>query len=144
MNELFGFKKLHEDAVIPTRESEQAAGFDLYSLSNARIDPGEIRDVRTGIAIQMPLGYEAQVRGRSGLAFKHSIELFNSPGTVDSDYRGEIRVLLANRGELPFYFDPGTRIAQLVVAPIHWKHIGEIEELTDTQRGQGGFGSTGL
>ena len=98
----------------------------------------------TGLSIALPAGYEAQVRPRSGLAVKHGITVLNSPGTIDADYRGEVKVILANLGEEDFMLDRGDRIAQIVVAPVQQAKIAEVEELDDTIRGSGGFGSTGV
>jgi len=106
--------------------------------------PGARAQVPTGLFIELPLGYEAQVRGRSGLAARHGIGLVNAPGTIDSDYRGEIGVLLINWGQEPVTLQPGDRIAQLVVAPVSHAQWQEVEELTDSRRGVGGFGHTGM
>jgi dUTP pyrophosphatase len=118
------------------------AGMDLCSVEDVVLAPGEIKLVPTGLAIELPPGYEAQLRPRSGLALKYGITLPNSPGTIDPSYRGEIRVILQNLGSQPFEIQPGERIAQMVIAryeAIEW----EEGELSDTLRGEGGFGSSG-
>ncbi len=106
--------------------------------------PGERVIVGTGLAMAVPFGFEAQVRPRSGLAFKHGISIVNAPGTIDSDYRGEVKVLLVNLGDLPVAFERGERIAQLVIAPVQQVEISLVDSLEDTVRGGGGFGSTGI
>jgi dUTP pyrophosphatase len=108
------------------------------------IAPGKRALVPTGLIFEIPEGYEGQVRPRSGLAFKHGITCLNTPGTIDSDYRGEVKVLLINLGEEPFEITPGMRIAQMVIAPVIQAHVTEIAERTETARGAGGFGSTGV
>lgn len=130
---------------LPSYQTEHAAGMDLTAFLEAPITlaPGERFLVPTGIFIELPAGYEAQVRPRSGLALKHGITVLNSPGTVDADYRGEIKVLLINHGKAPFVIADGERIAQLVVAQhavVEW-HL--VDELSSTNRGAGGYGSTG-
>ncbi|WP_456469726.1 dUTP diphosphatase [Caminibacter sp.] len=136
-------KKLNSKAVIPSYQTEEAAGFDLHSIENTVINPGERKLIGTGLAFEIERGYEVQIRPRSGLAFKHGITVLNSPGTIDSDYRGEIKVLLINHGSEPFEIKYGERIAQAVVAPVIQAEIVEVENLSDTERGSGGFGSTG-
>lgn len=123
-----------------------AAGADLFARTpeSIAIPPGERAKVPTGLAIELPEGYEAQVRPRSGLAFKHGITVLNAPGTIDSDYRGELAVLLVNLGGEPFTVKDGDRIAQLVVAPVSRAVFHVRSELSDTERGSGGFGSTGV
>lgn len=138
-----GFKKLHPDAKVPTYGSEEAAGADLYANEDATIYPGQRTLLSTGIAIQLPKGFEAQCRPRSGLAFKHGLTVLNTPGTIDSDYRGEIKVMLYNTGDMGVIIKAGDRIAQLVVVPVFRAVFHEMEELGGTQRGAGGFGSTG-
>lgn len=105
--------------------------------------PGAVALVPTGFAYEIPPGFEMQVRPRSGLAFKHGVTVLNAPGTIDADYRGELKVLLINHGPEPFEIKPGERIAQIVVAPVSAAVFTEVRELSDTQRGAGGFGSTG-
>ena len=140
-------KKLYEDALIPLRAHPGDAGLDLFAyLPNGRgtnIIPGNVMLVKTGIAIELPSGYEAQIRPRSGLALKHGVTVLNTPGTIDEGYRGEIGVILINHGKNLFAVSPGMKIAQLVVKPITPVEIELVEEMTDTQRGSGGFGSTG-
>jgi len=136
-------KKLNEEAIIPAYQSEEAAGFDLHSIEDYVLKTGERKLINTGLAFETEPGYEVQIRPRSGLAFKHGITVLNSPGTIDSDYRGEIKVLLINLGSEDFEIKKGERIAQAVVAPVIQAEILEVDELNDTKRGKGGFGSTG-
>ncbi|MFX4220881.1 MAG: dUTP diphosphatase [Thalassobaculum sp.] len=133
------------DLPLPTYETEGAAGMDLRAAIEAPITlaPMERFAIPTGLAIALPAGYEAQVRARSGLAFRSGIACVNAPGTVDSDYRGEIKVILVNLGQEPVTFERGDRIAQLVVAPVSRVAWEEAESLDETARGAGGFGSTG-
>lgn len=130
---------------LPSYMTPHAAGMDLYAeLENDIIlQPGDRALVQTGIAIALPLGYEAQIRPRSGLALKHGIALVNSPGTIDADYRGEIGVIVINHGDEPFVVRNGERIAQMVFAPIARVLLQELADLDDTSRGDGGFGHTG-
>lgn len=139
-------KKLREDAVLPRFATRAAAGMDLSACLDEPliVAPGAIRSVPTGLAIALPRGHEGQVRPRSGLAAKHGVTVLNAPGTIDADYRGEVKVLLINHGTSPFTLEPGMRIAQLVVAPCTAPSIVEADELDDTARGSGGFGSTGV
>lgn len=121
---------------------EEDAGMDLHSVDTVTLAPGETKLVATGLALELPAGYEAQIRPRSGLALKHSITLPNSPATIDPGYRGELRVILRNEGSEPFRILPGERIAQMVIAryeAVEW----EEGELADSRRGEGGFGSSG-
>ncbi|MBA3465544.1 MAG: dUTP diphosphatase [Deltaproteobacteria bacterium] len=138
-------KKLRDDAIVPRYMTSQAAGLDLCAALDAPITvaPGDRVAVSTGLAISLPPGFEAQVRPRSGLARSHGITLVNSPGTVDSDYRGEISVLLINHGREPFTIESGHRIAQMVIAPVVQAELAVVDELDATERGAGGFGSTG-
>jgi dUTP pyrophosphatase len=132
----------------PSYASEGAAGLDLYAALPAGqklvLEPGARDLIPTGIEIALPAGYEAQVRPRSGLAVKQGVTVLNAPGTIDSDYRGEVKVLLINHGGQPFDILRGMRIAQLVVAPVARATLIEVDELDETARGAGGFGSTGL
>jgi dUTP pyrophosphatase len=139
-------KKLYSDSVVPTYKTEHAAGMDLsaYLTSSLSMAPGERFLVDTGIAIALPPGYEAQVRPRSGLAFKNGIGLVNSPGTIDADYRGEIKVVLINLGDTDFEIHTGDRIAQLVVAPVSRVEWQQVNVLDVTTRNAGGFGHTGV
>ena len=136
-------KKLNPEAIIPAYQTKEAAGFDLHSIENVVLKPGERKLIGTGLAFEIEYGYEVQIRPRSGLAFKHGITVLNSPGTIDSDYRGEIKVLLINHSDEEFEIKKGDRIAQAVVAPVIQAEIVEVEELSSTERGEGGFGSTG-
>jgi dUTP pyrophosphatase len=134
-----------EPLPLPRYQTEQAAGMDLLAEipEDWVLQPMERRAVPTGLAIELPPGYEAQVRSRSGLALQHGVMCLNSPGTVDADYRGELRVILANLSGAPFTLRRGDRLAQLVVAPVTRAELVEVDGLTDTPRGGGGFGSTG-
>jgi dUTP pyrophosphatase len=128
---------------LPRYESAGAAGLDLRADAAFTLAPGERRLVPTGLALAIPPGHEGQVRPRSGLAVRHGIALVNAPGTIDSDYRGEVKVLLVNLGQAPVTFARGDRIAQLVVAPVVRARIELADDLAGTGRGSGGFGSTG-
>jgi len=132
-------------AKLPVYATEGAAGMDLAAALEAPIvlAPGARAAVPTGLAIALPRGHEGQVRPRSGLAAKHGVTVVNAPGTIDEDYRGEVRVLLVNLGQEPVTIAPGDRIAQLVVAPVTRVDVTRVETLSDTTRGDGGFGSTG-
>lgn len=139
------FKKLRPDAVVPKYMTAGAAGLDLTAAIDAPIElqPGDRRLIGIGLAVAIPPGFEGSVRPRSGLAIKHGITLVNAPGTVDSDYRGELAVIVINHGREPFVVKSGERIAQMVIAPVAQAEVVEVAELTDTERGTGGFGSTG-
>jgi len=132
------------DLPLPRRMSEAAAGLDLPAAVSETIElaPGQRLMVPTGFAVALPPGFEGQVRPRSGLAARHGVTLLNSPGTVDADYRGEIRVILINHGAEPFWIERGARVAQLVVAAVVSAEVQEVSELPGTERGAGGFGST--
>jgi dUTP pyrophosphatase len=132
-----------EGLPIPARASEHAAGLDVVAAEDVTLAPGHRHAVATGFALAIPHGYEVQVRPRSGLALKHGITCLNTPGTIDSDYRGEVKVILANLGNAPFEVRRGERIAQLVPAPVLKAEFREVETLSETSRGVGGFGSTG-
>ena len=132
-----------EGLPLPRYASEDAAGLDVSAAEDVTLEPGQRHAVATGFAIEIPRGYEVQVRPRSGLAIKHGITCLNTPGTIDSDYRGEVKVILANLGQVPFEVRRGERIAQLVPAPVLRADFVEVGELADTARGAGGFGSTG-
>ena len=132
-------KKLQKDAQIPSYQSEEASGFDLHSIENIILKPGERKLIRTGIAFEIEYGYEIQIRPRSGLAFKYGITVLNTPGTIDSDYRGEIKVLLINHSNQSFEIKKGDRIAQAIVTPIIQAKIVEVKELSNTKRGNKGF-----
>jgi dUTP pyrophosphatase len=133
------------DLPLPTRGSPHAAGFDLHAAVEEplTLQPGARATIPTGIFIAVPEGYEGQLRARSGLASRHGIALVNAPGTVDADYRGEIRVVLINLGQEPFLIRRGDRVAQLVIAPVVRCELEQVEELAETIRGARGFGSTG-
>ena len=128
---------------MPEYATPASAGVDLRASDGCVIPPGGRALVPTGLRIALPEGYEAQVRPRSGLALRHGVTLPNSPGTIDADYRGEIGVILMNLGQEPFIVEPGDRIAQMVVAPVARVAWSEAEALDATERGEGGFGSTG-
>lgn len=136
-------KKLHSDAMIPAYQTAEAAGFDLHAIEDAILGVGERRLIGTGMAFGIDAGYEVQIRPRSGLALKHGITVLNTPGTIDSDYRGEIKVLLVNFGDDPFVIKKGERIAQAVIKEVIQASFELVETLDETQRGTGGFGSTG-
>jgi len=129
---------------LPAFQSEHAAGMDVRAAEERTLQPGETALVPTGFAMAIPPGYEAQLRPRSGLALKSGITLLNSPGTIDADYRGPVQVILTNLGHEPFYINPGDRIAQMVIAKVEQPEIIEVQELDDTARGEGGFGSSGV
>jgi len=129
---------------LPAYATPQAAGMDVVSAEDVTILPGGRHAVATGFALAIPDGYEVQVRPRSGLALKHGISLPNTPGTIDADYRGELKIILINLGDVPFVIARGDRVAQLVAAPVQMARFEEVEELDETQRGAGGFGSTGV
>jgi len=131
------------DLPLPTRQTPQSAGLDLHANISVTIPKGERTLVPTGIRVALPFGYEAQVRPRSGLALKHGITVINTPGTIDADYRGEIGVVLINHGNEDFAIKRGDRVAQLVIAKVEMIEFQEVDELPDTQRGDGGYGSTG-
>jgi dUTP pyrophosphatase len=128
---------------LPAYATEGAAGMDVLAAENVDLAPGERWPVATGIAVAIPHGYEIQVRPRSGLALKHGIGVANAPGTIDCDYRGELKVILINLGRDPFAVRRGDRIAQLVLAPVVRAAWFKVDELDETGRGEGGFGSTG-
>ncbi len=131
------------DLPLPRYASEHAAGLDITAAEELVLEPGQRHAVATGFAIEIPHGYEVQVRPRSGLAIKHGITCLNTPGTIDSDYRGEVKVSLANLGQEPFAIRRGERIAQLVPAAVLRADFVEVDALGETARGGGGFGSTG-
>jgi dUTP pyrophosphatase len=130
---------------LPAYQSEHAAGMDLMADIEAEftLDPMSRVAIPTGFALEIPEGFEGQVRPRSGLAFKEGITVINAPGTIDADYRGEIKVLLVNLGNEPVLLHPGDRVAQLVISPVVRASVEEVDSLEDTTRGDGGFGHTG-
>ncbi|WP_226667097.1 dUTP diphosphatase [Metabacillus litoralis] len=137
-------KLLNKDALLPLQANEGDAGLDLYSNEEKVIMPGEAELISTGISIELPEGTEAQVRPRSGLALKHSVTVLNSPGTIDEGYRGEMKVILINHGKNEFKVEKHARIAQMVIAPVPKVELVQVEELSSSVRGEGGFGSSGL
>lgn len=132
-----------ENLPLPRYATQGAAGMDVVSAEDVTIAPGARHAVATGFAMAIPAGFEVQVRPRSGLALKHGVTCLNTPGTIDSDYRGEIKVILANLGSDDFVIARGDRIAQLVPAPVQHAALDEVTSLDETARGAGGFGSTG-
>ncbi|MBG6201200.1 dUTP pyrophosphatase [Labrenzia sp. EL_13] len=134
-----------KDLPLPAYQSELAAGLDLLAAVDDPVilAPGQRALVPTGLSMALPAGFEAQVRPRSGLAAKHGVTVLNTPGTIDADYRGEVKVILINLGDAPFEITRGERIAQMVIAPVLQAEITEVAALSDTERGVGGFGSTG-
>jgi len=136
-------KKLCNNAYLPEKATNGSAGYDLRSIDDTVINPGEYKAISTGIAIEMPLDIEAQIRPRSGLAFKHGITVLNSPGTIDSDYRGEIKIALINHSNETFNITSGMKIAQMIFSKVISVSISTRDELTQSDRGEGGFGSTG-
>ena len=136
-------RRINPEAIIPAYAHPGDAGLDLHASEDVALDPGVARLVPTGVAIELPEGTEAQVRPRSGLALKHSVTVLNTPGTIDEGYRGEVGVVLINHGPATFQVTRGMRIAQLVVQKRWTIQVVEVDGLTDTTRGTGGFGSTG-
>ena len=141
----FNFQRLSPLATVPHYQSDEAAGMDLHAALESAVEilPGDIEIVPCGFAMSIPSGFEAQVRPRSGLATRNGISMPNTPGTVDSDYRGEVKIPLINLGNEPFTVEQGMRIAQMVISPVFRAEIEEVESLEETTRGAGGFGSTG-
>lgn len=137
-------QRLHPQAIIPAYQSAGSSGFDFHALESTFVPAGDIGVVRTGLAMEIAQGFELQVRPRSGLALKHSISVLNTPGTIDSDYRGEIMVILINHGAKDFAINQGDRIAQGVIAPVVQVAFEEVSTLTHTERGDKGFGSSGI
>ncbi|OPG66178.1 deoxyuridine 5'-triphosphate nucleotidohydrolase [Helicobacter pylori] len=137
-------QKIHPNALIPEYQTEGSSGFDLHAVEEVTIKPHGVGLVRIGICLSLEVGYELQVRTRSGLALNHQVMVLNSPGTVDNDYRGEIKVILANLSDKDFKVQVGDRIAQGVVQKTYKAEFIECERLDETSRGSGGFGSTGV
>ena len=133
----------NDDLPLPTYETAGSAGMDLRAAESITLKPGARHLVPTGLSIALPRGFEAQVRPRSGLAVKHGVTVLNSPGTIDSDYRGEVKVPLINHGQEDFFITRGDRIAQMVIAPVTQVSWTEVSVLDETARGTGGFGSSG-
>jgi len=136
--------KLTDLAIIPKYEHPDDSGLDLFAIEELEIPSGESKLIHTGISIQLPQGTEAQIRPRSGLALNHQITVLNTPGTVDEGYRGEIGVILINHGMHSFRVTKGMKIAQMVITPVIHVEVEEVDELSNTSRGVGGFGSTGI
>lgn len=136
-------KKLSKSATIPSYSHPGDAGLDIFAVEPSQLQPGEVKLIKVGIAIELPPNTEAQIRPRSGLALKHQVTVLNTPGTIDEGYRGEVGVILINHGKTLFEVTPGMKVAQLVVKPVLHVDIIEVESLSETKRGEGGFGSTG-
>ena len=138
-------RRLRPDAIVPRYQTADAAGMDLHAALDQpmQVAPGAVVSVPTGLAMAIPRGFEGQVRPRSGLAIKHAVTLINAPGTLDADFRGGVMVLLINHGREPFTIAHGDRIAQMVITPVVQAAVDVVNELPDTERGIGGFGSTG-
>ncbi len=139
-----GFKRIHPEATLPAYAHASDAGMDVRSVEDVTIPVGGRALVHTGLVMELPPRYEAQVRPRSGLALKHGVTVLNTPGTIDAGYRGEVGVILANFGDAPFEVKKGDKIAQLVIAPVTQPVIVEVADVNETDRGAGGFGSTGV
>lgn len=145
-------KRLHPDAIIPTYGTEGASGFDLYAVEDVPLYPGQTNTIGTGLAFEVEPGYELQIRPRSGLSLKTALRVANSPGTVDSDYRGEVKIIMQNTKPFNYYtaeedlivIKKGERIAQGVICPVIKVEFDVTDELQETERGEGGFGSTGI
>ena len=138
-------KRLSKEVSLPKYETKGSSGMDLAANieTNVNLDPGKSAIIPTGLMVAIPEGFEIQIRPRSGLAAKKNISVLNTPGTIDADYRGEIKVILINLSNNKFVIEKGLRIAQMVVCPVIKAHLEEVDELNDTFRGDGGFGSTG-
>jgi len=138
-------KRLSKKVSLPKYETSGSSGMDLAANidANINIDPGKTAIIPTGLALSIPKGFEVQIRPRSGLAAKQKISVLNTPGTIDADYRGEIKVILINLGQETFKVEKGLRIAQMVVCPVVQAQLKEVDDLSETERGKGGFGSTG-
>ena len=134
----------NSDNALPQYETGGSAGLDVRSNEDGILNPGEFKLVKTGLFVEIPSGYEIQVRPRSGMALKYGVTVLNSPGTIDSDYRGEICVILINHSQTDFKIERGMRIAQMIIAKYKQAKIFEVESLDETARGEGGFGSTGV
>jgi len=137
-------KKIHEDAIIPEYAHESGdSGMDVFSIEEVTIDDEPVL-IKTGLSVEVPVGYEVQVRPKSGLALKKSLTVLNTPGTVDANYRGELGVILVNHGRFIKVIEKGQKVAQIVVTKVERAEIEVVEELSDSERGSGGYGSTGL
>ena len=139
-------KKLSSNITLPVYETKGSSGLDIIANNSdiIKIEPNEWKIIPTGISIAIPKNYEIQIRPRSGLSAKQGISVLNTPGTIDSDYRGEIKVILINLGKKTFLVSGGDRIAQMVLCPIVYAELEEVDKLPDSKRGEGGFGSTGI
>ncbi len=137
-------KRLSKNAILPNYAHFDDSGMDLFAIEKKEIEPATQALIKTGIAIELPKNTEAQIRPRSGLALKHGITVLNTPGTIDEGYRGEIGVILINHSQKTFLIEAGMKIAQMIIMPIIRCEIEEIQELSITQRNEGGFGSTGI
>ncbi|WP_042354836.1 dUTP diphosphatase [Bacillus rubiinfantis] len=137
-------KLIDKDAMLPFQAHPGDAGFDLFAAEEKLIKSGEAELISTGIILELPEGTEAQVRPRSGLALKHSVTVLNSPGTIDEGYRGEVKVILINHGKEDFKVEKQMRIAQMVIAPVAKVQLTQVEEVSGSERGTGGFGSSGI
>lgn len=135
--------KINPEGKLPEYQTEHASGADAFSAADAILEPGAVALVPTGLFLEIPQGYEVQVRPRSGLALKHGVTVLNAPGTIDADYRGEVKIILVNHGKAPFHIKKGDRIAQLVAHKVERMTFEKTEKLEDSARGHGGFGSTG-
>lgn len=144
MNYNLKIKLIHKDAILPIQANPGDAGLDLFSVEEKTIKPGEAELINTGIILELPKGTEAQIRPRSGLALRHSVTILNSPGTIDEGYRGEIKAILINHGKEDFKVEKQMRIAQMVIAPVARVNIIQVEETSCSERGEGGFGSSGI
>ncbi|MFH1503206.1 MAG: dUTP diphosphatase [Candidatus Diapherotrites archaeon] len=136
-------KKINSEAIIPEYVHEGDSGMDVYSVNDCELKPGGRELVRTGLVFEIPIGYEIQVRPRSGLAIKKGVTVLNAPGTVDSSYRGELGVILINHSNETYSVKKGERVAQIVLSQVEKMVLKEVGELSDTERGPGGFGHTG-
>lgn len=136
-------KRLSDHALLPAYQTSGSAGFDLHVIDNYVLKPGETQLLSTGLAFDIPSGYEIQIRPRSGLSAKTGLRVANAPGTIDSDFRGEVKIIMYNTGNLMEIIDRGDRVAQAVLAPVTQAEIVEVDELSTTDRADGGFGSTG-
>ena len=138
-------KRLSKEVSLPKYETNGSSGMDLAANINSiiNIEPGNTAIIPTGLALSIPKGFEVQIRPRSGLAAKQKLSVLNTPGTIDADYRGEIKVILINLGQESFKVEKGLRIAQMVVCPVVQAQLKEVDDLNETERGKGGFGSTG-
>ncbi|MFW6151458.1 MAG: dUTP diphosphatase [Verrucomicrobiota bacterium] len=143
MKKTLKIQKIHQEAVTPHYAHPGDAGLDLFAFEDAFIPSGEYRRVGTGVRIELPEGTEGQVRPRSGLALKHGVTVLNSPGTVDEGYRGEVAVILINHGKEDFVVSRGMKIAQMLIKNVETVNLSEVASLSETSRGDGGFGSTG-